>query len=46
MKFNLLKNTLFFAIIALILLYIIFNMIDYLAAEKYIVECFTNNIIL
>jgi len=34
--------TLFFAIITFILLYIIFNMIDYLAAEKYIIECFTN----
>ena len=27
---------------ALILLYIIFKMIDYLAAEKYVVECFTS----
>jgi hypothetical protein len=34
-------NTLFLPIITLILLYIIFKMIDYLAVEKYVVECFT-----
>ena len=34
-------NKLFFPIMALILLIVIFKMIDYLAAEKYIVECFT-----
>ena len=32
-----------FPILALILLYVIFNMIHYLAINKYIVECFANN---
>ena len=32
---------LFLAIISFILFYVIFKMIDYLAAEQYIVECFT-----
>lgn len=36
-------NKLFFPITALILLIIIFKMIDYLAVEKYITECFTTN---
>ena len=31
----------FLPLIALILLYIVFNMIDYLVKKKYIVECFT-----
>ena len=35
-------NTLFFPIVALILLYLVFNMIHYLAINKYIVECFTD----
>jgi len=35
-------NKLFLPITALILFFIIFNMIHYLAAEKYIVECFTS----
>ena len=35
-------NKLFLPLTALILLFIIFNMIDYLAAEKYIIECFTS----
>jgi hypothetical protein len=33
--------TLFIAFVAFILLYMVLKMIDYLAAEKYIVECFT-----
>jgi hypothetical protein len=37
MKFNM-----FLPLIALILLYIVFNMIDYLVKKKYIVECFSN----
>lgn len=37
MKFNI-----FLPLIALILLLIIFNMINYLVKENYIVECFTN----
>jgi hypothetical protein len=36
--------TLFIALIAFVLLYFTFRMIDYLSVEKYIVECFTNNI--
>lgn len=32
----------FLAIISFVLLYIIFKLIDYLSAENYIVECFTN----
>jgi len=44
MKLNIRQyGTLFFATIAIILLYIIFKFIDYLAAEKYIVECFTDS---
>lgn len=35
--------TLFFAIISFILLYMVFKMIDYLASEYYVVECFTSN---
>ena len=34
--------TLFIATIAFILLYIVFKMIDYLALEQYIMECFSN----
>lgn len=34
--------TLFIAIVAFILLYVVFKIIDYLAAEQYIVECFSN----
>jgi hypothetical protein len=37
--------TLFFALIAFILLYFVFKFIDYLSFEKYIIECFTNGII-
>lgn len=40
MKFTF--KTLFFPILALILLYVIFKMINYLAINKYIIECFTN----
>lgn len=36
------KLNIFLPLIALILLFIVFNMIDYLVKEKYIVECFTN----
>jgi hypothetical protein len=36
-------NKLIFPLAALVLFFIIFNMIDYLAAEKYIIECFTTN---
>jgi hypothetical protein len=39
MKFNYIY--IFLSLLALILLYIIFNMIDYLVKENYIVECFT-----
>jgi hypothetical protein len=39
MKFKF--NTLFLPILSLLLLYIIFKMIHYLASEKYIIECFT-----
>lgn len=38
---NLSFNKLILPLSALILLFIVFKMIDYLAAEKYIVECFT-----
>lgn len=38
MKFNI-----FLILIALILLFIIFNMIHYLVRENYIIECFNNN---
>lgn len=41
MKFKL--DSLFLPLIALFLLYIIFNMIDYLVKQKYIVECFENS---
>jgi len=34
--------TLFFAIISFILLYVVFKIIDYLAYNNYIVECFTD----
>jgi len=37
--------TLFFAFIAFILLYFVFKMIDYLSAEEYVVECFTNGMV-
>jgi hypothetical protein len=40
MKFTL--NNIFLPLFALILLFIIFNMINYLVKDKYIVECFTN----
>jgi len=40
MKFTL--NNIFLPLFALILLFIIFNMINYLVKYKYIVECFTN----
>jgi hypothetical protein len=40
MKFTL--NNIFLPLFALILLLIIFNMINYLVKDKYIVECFTN----
>jgi hypothetical protein len=43
MKFNF--NKIFLPVLSLILLCIVFNMIHYLASEKYIIECFTNNII-
>jgi len=36
-------NKLFLPLSALILLFIVFKMIHYLAAEKYIVECFDSN---
>lgn len=36
------KLNIFLPLIALILLFIVFYMIDYLVKEKYIVECFTN----
>ena len=39
MKFNYIY--IFLSLLALILFYIIFNMIDYLVKENYIVECFT-----
>ena len=38
-------KTLFLPIFALILLFYVFKTIDYLAAEKYIVECFTDVVI-
>jgi len=38
-------KTLFLPIFALILLFYVFKTIDYLAAEKYIVECFTDGVI-
>jgi hypothetical protein len=34
-------NKLILPLVALILFFVVFNMIDYLAAEKYIIECFT-----
>jgi hypothetical protein len=34
-------NILFLSIITLILLYIIFNQIDYIVSQKYIIECFS-----
>ena len=37
-------NILFLIIISFILLFFIFNWIDYLLSEKFIVECFTNGI--
>ena len=37
-------NILFLIIISFILLFFIFNWIDYLLSEKFIVECFTNEI--
>jgi len=40
MKFSF--NTIFLPLMTMILLVFVFNMIDYLAAEKYIVECFTS----
>ena len=40
MKFTL--NNIFLPLFALILLFIIFNMINYLVKDNYIVECFTN----
>lgn len=39
MKFNI-----FLPLIALILIFIVFNMINYLVKENYIVECFTNQV--
>jgi len=36
------KLNIFLSLFALILLFIIFNMINYLVKENYIVECFTN----
>lgn len=35
-------NIIFLPLMTMILLVLVFNMIDYLAAEKYIVECFTS----
>ena len=40
MKFSF--NIIFLPLVTMILLVLVFNMIDYLAAEKYIVECFTS----
>ena len=40
MKFSF--NIIFLPLMTMILLVLVFNMIDYLAAEKYIVECFTS----
>lgn len=36
-------NKLILPLVALILFFVVFNMIDYLAAEKYIIECFTTS---
>lgn len=40
MKFSF--NTIFLPVMTLILLVLVFNMIDYLAVEKYVIECFTS----
>ena len=37
------KLNIYLSLFALILLFIIFNMINYLVKENYIVECFTND---
>jgi len=41
MKLSERHYTLFFAILSFILLYIVFKIIDYLAIQNYVVECFT-----
>jgi hypothetical protein len=38
-------SKLFLVITSIILLFIVFNMINFLSSEGYIVECFTNNVI-
>lgn len=43
MKDNLKKNTLFLALICIVLFFLIFKWIDFLFFKNYIVECFTND---